>query len=65
MTAPRGGKTTVTSSGRLRRCCVALDEYSITRLDSEVELLRQKGKRSPSRSDVLRRLVREHLTKEE
>jgi hypothetical protein len=60
VTAPRGGKTTVTA-GELRRTNVMLDEFSLRAIDAEVELLRQRGRASASRSAVLRRLVRAHL----
>lgn len=60
MTAPRGGRTTVTP-GDLRRTTVIFDEYTIKRLDAEVELLQQRGRGHASRSWILRKLVREHL----
>jgi Arc/MetJ-type ribon-helix-helix transcriptional regulator len=53
MTGPHGGKTTVTPGG-LRRVTLSLDEVTIRRIETEVEL-----GRASSRSEVVRRLARQ------
>lgn len=56
MTGPRGGETCHTAGG-LRRVNISLDEVSIKAIDAEVKVLRQRGRTSASRSEVIRRLA--------